>query len=633
MSARRSNSRLLVTNSGPDSATNVKVTDALPAGLSFVSASGDSSGSDAGGGIWNIDAGETYNTATGEWSAGTIANGATAKLTINATVDNPASLTNYAEITAADQYDPDSSPTVDRNSDDGSDGVADDDEASVQIIPHAADLSLGLVVSSITPDIGDTITYTMILNNSGPDTATGVVVTQSLPADVTYQSGGSSHAAGTVTWNAGDLAPGATLTEVVTVTVDSSGILTSYAEVKSTTNFAVVSDPDSKPTDNGGTGGISGADDWGDSAADDDEDSVTITPGAADLSLTKSFVVTDGSLDSLNDTITFTLRVTNDSGNDVYNVRVEDTMSNGLTFNSVTSVDGSFDGSFVSGKDLWDIGTLGAGQTATLVYVADVDSVVAQSNFAEIIEADATVDGGAPNGNSTLNDTDSTFNNDGGALSADEDDEARVDIPAIDYADLEVETTVSTASAAKNEIFDFYITVTNNGFKPATGVEVQHVIDDTKYTVSSWSSTDGTDTYTYNSGTGTWTIGNMAVGEQATLTITGSSSANTPAIINFAQVTASDLPDPDSTVNNGSAPNPVEDDEDAISTGAASSRYDVALSQTMARDGGKNAADNLVTGDQVTFTLTAANEGSDIVGNAYVMNRWSGRPEFEFRHK
>ena len=52
----------------------------------------------------------------------------------------------------------------------------------------------------------------------------------------------------------------------------------------------------------------------------------------------------------------------------------------------------------------------------------------------------------------------------------------------------------------------------------------------------------------------------MAVGEQATLTINGSSSANTPAIINFAQVTASDLPDPDSTVNNGSAPDPVEDD-------------------------------------------------------------------------
>ena len=51
-----------------------------------------------------------------------------------------------------------------------------------------ADLALDKTVDDPTPSEGDTITYTVTLTNNGPDTATGVQVTDLLPAGVTYVS-------------------------------------------------------------------------------------------------------------------------------------------------------------------------------------------------------------------------------------------------------------------------------------------------------------------------------------------------------------------------------------------------------------------------------------------------------------
>lgn len=63
---------LTVTNSGPDDATNVAVTDLLPAGLTYVS---------------DDSAGATYAPASGLWTIGDLANGASMSLRITVTVD------------------------------------------------------------------------------------------------------------------------------------------------------------------------------------------------------------------------------------------------------------------------------------------------------------------------------------------------------------------------------------------------------------------------------------------------------------------------------------------------------------------------------------------------------------------
>ena len=81
---------LTLTNNGPNPATNVEVTDLLPAGLTLVSAT-PSQG--------------TYDPATGRWIVGSVTT-ATATLQLVVTIASTGAITNTASISASDQPDP-----------------------------------------------------------------------------------------------------------------------------------------------------------------------------------------------------------------------------------------------------------------------------------------------------------------------------------------------------------------------------------------------------------------------------------------------------------------------------------------------------------------------------------------------
>jgi len=98
---------ITLTNRGPGDATGVVVTDILPAGVTFKSASADQGAYDAG---------------TGEWTVGDVAKDATVKLVILSEAVGCGDYVNTAEVTAADQDDADSTPN---NHD-----PAEDDQAS-----------------------------------------------------------------------------------------------------------------------------------------------------------------------------------------------------------------------------------------------------------------------------------------------------------------------------------------------------------------------------------------------------------------------------------------------------------------------------------------------------------------------
>lgn len=83
-----------VTNNEPDDATGVQVTDALPAGLSFVSANAIAGSYDEVGGVWDV---------------GPLAVGETAELQIQASVDAGTAgttITNSAAASGLDGSDP-----------------------------------------------------------------------------------------------------------------------------------------------------------------------------------------------------------------------------------------------------------------------------------------------------------------------------------------------------------------------------------------------------------------------------------------------------------------------------------------------------------------------------------------------
>jgi uncharacterized repeat protein (TIGR01451 family) len=78
--------------------------------------------------------------------------------------------------------------------------------------------------------VGGTFTYTIDLTNDGPQTATGVVVTDTLSSDLTYVSdtcGGSG--APNWTWNVGTLAADASTSCTITVSLNDCNIITNTA--------------------------------------------------------------------------------------------------------------------------------------------------------------------------------------------------------------------------------------------------------------------------------------------------------------------------------------------------------------------------------------------------------------------
>ena len=92
------------------------------------------------------------------------------------------------------------------------------------MVTAEADLA---IVKSASPNpviAGNSLSYTLTASDLGPSDATGVTITDTLPAGVTYASatssqGAVSQAGGTVTVNVGNLSQGATATATILVTV------------------------------------------------------------------------------------------------------------------------------------------------------------------------------------------------------------------------------------------------------------------------------------------------------------------------------------------------------------------------------------------------------------------------------
>ena len=194
-----------VTNFGPSSASGVVVTDTLPATVTFVSATG--------GGV--------NNSGVVSWSLGTLANGQVSNVTVTVTAPASGSLTNAASV---------SSPTGDPNC---TNNVT---PPVITTVTPVADVGIGKT-GSASVLASSNLVYTISVTNFGPSSASGVVVTDTLPATVTFVSatGGGVNNSGVVSWSLGTLANGQVSNVTVTVTAPASGTLTNTASVSSPT--------------------------------------------------------------------------------------------------------------------------------------------------------------------------------------------------------------------------------------------------------------------------------------------------------------------------------------------------------------------------------------------------------------
>ncbi|HEV7666901.1 MAG TPA: ExeM/NucH family extracellular endonuclease [Thermoanaerobaculia bacterium] len=297
------------TNNGPSNATGVAVNDLLPVGLAFVSAT-PSVGS--------------YNNTTGLWTIGPLANGASATLSVTATVNRTQAMVNQASKSAEGEVD-----TRGANN-----------TATVRLNgTPLIDIQVSETVNNSTPGVNQNVVFTVTAKNAGPATATGVVLTGNLPVGLSHVSNTPSqgtYTPGTGIWSVGTLAAGASATLTLTVmNTVSTPVVQTFTKTAATEQDLVA----------------------GNNAA-----SVVLNPTApeVDLGLSKITMqepVANGS------NFSYVIEVTNLSAGSATGVVVTDMLPAGVTLISAVATQGSCSGVTTVTCNL---GTLLGGGSATI---------------------------------------------------------------------------------------------------------------------------------------------------------------------------------------------------------------------------------------------------------------------------
>ncbi len=202
-------------NYGPDQATGVQVTDLLPTGLKYI--------------LSTVTQG-TYNSTSGVWIIGNINNGTTMLLTILAQIEKTGNITNTANKTGENEYDPNPNNNQD---------------SKTLNVPEAADLSITKTVKPTNPSLHETIIYTIIVHNHGPDTALNVYVIDKLPKGLTYISSSTNYGSynpKTGIWTIGTVLRNTNAILNIKSGVETVGIIQNNAKVYSSTYDPTLND-------------------------------------------------------------------------------------------------------------------------------------------------------------------------------------------------------------------------------------------------------------------------------------------------------------------------------------------------------------------------------------------------------
>jgi uncharacterized repeat protein (TIGR01451 family) len=444
-----------VTNLGPARATGVAVLDALPAGLEFVSGLSSQGGCSLENGIVRCDLGTLEPNAVG-----------TASLVVRPQAGG--FVTNAVAV---------SSLQVDFNSTNNTAFTS----TRVLLIN---DLALNARAAPEPALLGQDISCILAVTNLGPYDASGVAVTNVLPAGFTFLSavssqGTCSNVAGTVHCDLGSLVAGAGAEVLIMIRPNQFGVVTNRASVGSAQT---------------------------DLAASNNVVSVvsTVLP-AANLVLTQ----TDGP-DPLvvSEDLTYSLVVSNSGPSQATGVVVADALPSSLALLSAVASQGACTND--NGVVRCDLGSLDAGGSALIV-------LEAHTLLASVIT-------NAPTVSSTLPDPDPVNNTS---------QEETVVAPA---ADLALYQTDSPDPVLVGEPLSYTVTVTNLGPNEATGVRLMDTLPAAGNLISA---TTSQGVCTNAGGIVSCDLGSLPALGAATVTVV-LAPTTTGAITNLAQVEAAE---------------------------------------------------------------------------------------------
>jgi uncharacterized repeat protein (TIGR01451 family) len=496
-----------VFNAGQASAAAPVFTETLPAGTSAVSLTGPAG--------WTCVLATRTCTDTAAMPANTTANFSFV-VTVGAGV---------ASGTTLSQTDSVSSTTTDPNSGNNS--------ATVNaLVADTADLSITNTPSPVPVLANNTITYTQVVTNSGPSTATSVSVTETLPANTTAQTltgpAGWTCLVVTGTCTNPSFATGsATITYTVLVTAGTAAgtAITETASVASS-----VSDPNT--SNNTAT------------ASD-----VVATGAQADLVVANSASPTSVAAGS---NVNYTQTVTNKGP----------TTASGASFTQVTPPNTNFRS--ITPPAGWTCGTIPAvGGTGTITCNATGTLAVnSTGTFTLVLQVNA----GTPSGTNITDTATATATNIVPNLTTNT-ASATVVVANANSADMAIVKTATPNPVTEGTPLTYSLAVTNNGPASATNVTVTDTLPSS---VTYLSSTSTVGTCSEAGGIVTCLLGTMANAGTATITVL--TIPGQPGVISNTATVTADQTDPN-LANNTSTQNEIVVAPTRITLRSFSARY------------------------------------------------------------
>jgi len=218
--------RLTLNNAGPSDATGVVVKDTLPAGFTFVS---------------STPAGATVASGVVTWNVGTLGSGKSTSLDITGHVTQTGQLVNWAQVTAANETDKNSTP----NNCSLVNGVLvnAEDDCALATVDVNRQYTLGITKTNTganSATVGDTVHWDLAVTNNGPSSsAAGATVTDAVPAGLTGVTASGSGWSCSVNANLVSCTYNATL---------ASGVSAPAIHVAGTVSSSLANDPSVKNT-------------------------------------------------------------------------------------------------------------------------------------------------------------------------------------------------------------------------------------------------------------------------------------------------------------------------------------------------------------------------------------------------
>jgi|GEM_PF-2128844 len=612
-----------VHNQGDVTATNIELSDYIPAGLTLADPA------------WTESAGVATTLLAGPL-APSASDSVNITFTIGANVSG--SLENFAEISAAsdDQGTPrddvdsaaDNDPSNDGPSEDNAlDGQNDDEDDHDGAPFDVGNFDLALVKTLVGNgpwEAGDTATFRITVFNQGDVTAQRVLLRDTIPAGLTLSDpawidngdGSASHLLG------GLILPGATEFVEISFHIDPgfSGTAVNIAEIESAEDaggnprddidgtFDADSDNDGPVTDDEINGIGSGGDD------EDNHDPASLFVEEFDLAIQN--VLTSTGPFSAGDDVTFTITVYNQGNVTAENVQVMNHLPPGLILNDADwqAIGASGATSFINGPIppggsavITLTATIGPGVSGILEDVAEIAQAEDSSGTVRE-DIDSRADTNLGNDGPV---TDNALNNESG----DEDDSDPAEL-SLDVFDLALTKVLAAPGPfASGDLVTYTITVFNQGSLAATQITVTDYLPASLTLADSdWAGGPGN--------TATVTIpGPLAPGASTTVDITSQIVPGTTGeVVNQAEIRSaldadgqprSDIdssPDNDpandgqATDDNVAGANGDEDDHDPAVLMVEA--FDLALRKTLISPG------PYFPGDTITYSITIYNQGA-----------------------